>query len=176
MNWGPAFWRCIHYMAIHKNKDVIDILPLHIPCDDCKAEWIYPEVDEDLVDWSLRLHNKVNAKLGKWDKWDRTDFNISHKPTCDICEGHEHRYLFPWMLMYTLAESQEFIMDFVSKYPCPLCRGQLVVDLPGPDETHIDWVHRNHIRFNQERGLPVPPPLHSDNVEGVSSTGNCASC
>lgn len=181
-NWGPSFWRCIHYTAIHQKNDFIDRLPPHIPCETCKLEWVLSEVDEDLVDWSIRFHNTVNAKLGKWDKWDRTDFNIAQKPTCDICEGHEHIHSFPWMFLYTLAKAQntdiEFIQEFVSTYPCQTCRNKLIIDLPQHDETHVEWVYRNHTRFNQMRGLPQPHPLRSETEvvgEGIGSS-TCADC
>lgn len=170
MSWGPCFWRCIHYMAIHGKKDIIDKIPIYLPCDICKEEWFGPMEGEDLVDWSIRLHNKVNAKLGKWDKWDRIDFNISNKPTCDICEGREHQYLFPWTFLYSI--DTEFVMEFVSEYPCDTCRGKLVVDLPRFDEIHIDWVHRNHTQFNLERGLYVPQPL----IQVSSIPPTCSGC
>lgn len=175
MNWGPCFWRCIHYMSIHGKRNIIDKIPGLIPCETCKEEWVGPVDDEDLVDWSIREHNRVNGKLGKWDKWDRIDFDISQKPTCDICEGREHVSGFPWTFLYAVG-TVDFINEFVSSYPCEVCRGRLVEDLPGPDETHIDWVHRNHIRFNQERGLPTPMPLVSGGVSGVAGTAGCEGC
>lgn len=184
MNWGPSFWRCIHYMAIHGKREVIDKIPGFIPCETCRGEWVGVGADEDLVDWSIREHNRVNGKLGKWDKWDLIDFNISQKPTCDICEGREHVCGFPWTFLYTLAssgagEGEEFIKEFVAEYPCAVCRGRLVEGIPGPDETHMDWVHRNHIRFNQERGLRLPEPaaLRGVGVAGSgSATAVCENC
>jgi len=176
IKWGESFWRCIHYLAIHEKRDIIEKLPEYIPCKTCKDEFVGVGVEEDLVDWSIREHNRVNGKLGKWDKWDRSDFNISHKPTCDICEGKEHVFGFPWAFLNTISISTEgtealvnanssniaeqFIQEFVAKYPCDVCRGKLIIDTPVADETCRDWVHRNHIRFNQERGFPEPSPLN----------------
>ena len=180
INWGESFWRCFHYLAIHDKRDIIEKLPEYIPCKTCKDEFVGVGAGEDLVDWSIREHNRVNGKLGKWDKWDRRDFDISQKPTCDICEGKEHVFGFPWALLNTISISAEntnnnsnmassnmassnmavqFIQEFVAEYPCDVCRGNLIVDTQVADETHRDWVHRNHIRFNQERGLPEPQPL-----------------
>jgi hypothetical protein len=159
-------------MAIHKNKTIIDKLPTYIPCETCKEKWIYPEENEDLIDWSIRFHNTINAKLGKWDKWDRTDFTIAQKPTCDICEGLENRYLFPWGFLYYIAESPEFVAEFVSTYPCDKCRNTLITDLPQQDETYTDWIYRNHIRFNEERGLQKPLSLYSPN----KGTLDCKDC
>ena len=154
----------------------------------CKDEFVGVGDEEDLVDWSIREHNRVNGKLGKWDKWDRNDFNISHKSTCDICEEKEHIFGFPWAFLNTISISTEgtegtegtqgtqgteafvnannsnnaeqFIQEFVAKYPCDVCRGKLIIDTPVADETCKDWVHRNHIRFNQERGFPEPSPFN----------------
>lgn len=179
MNWGPSFWRCIHYMAIHGRRDIIEKLPRYLPCEECKTEWISPEPDEDLVEWSIRLHNKVNGKLGRWDKWDRIDFNISQKPTCDICENREHVFYFPWMFFNTIADDKEFVTEFVSKYPCSVCRDSLITGVPEAGEANAEWVHRNNIRFNQARGFPEPPSFRKSIVtEGAAgtSTTSCENC
>jgi hypothetical protein len=60
---------------------------------------------------------------------------------------------------YSSNMAEQFIQEFVANYPCDVCRGKLIVDTPEAEETHRSWVHRNHVRFNQERGLPEPLPL-----------------
>ena len=208
INWGESFWRCFHYLAIHEKRDIIEKLPEYIPCKTCKDEFVGVGASEDLVDWSIREHNRVNGKLGKWDKWDRRDFDISQKPTCDICEGKEHVFGFPWALLNTISigadgiseisesgmtsntsniaytvyssnMAEQFIQEFVANYPCDVCRGKLIVDTPEAEETHRDWVHRNHVRFNQERGLPEPQPLPVNIGTDVGSsniTTGCVGC
>ena len=181
-NWGTSFWRCIHYLAVHNKRDLLEKLPEYIPCEICKEEFVGAKEGENLVDWSIQEHNRVNGKLGKWDKWDRTDFNISQHPTCDVCDGREQVHSFPWTFMYALTEtvgSEEFMKEFVAEYPCEVCRGKFIVDTPTTDEIHIEWVHRNHIRFNKDRGLPEPGPLpkKKENAtdSGVTTTG-CEGC
>jgi hypothetical protein len=181
-NWGTSFWRCIHYLAIHNKRDLLEKLPEYIPCEMCKEEFVGAKEGENLVDWSIREHNRVNGKLGKWDKWDRTDFNISQHPTCDVCDGREQVHSFPWTFMYALTEtvgSEEFMKEFVAEYPCEVCRCKFIVDTPTTDEIHIEWVHRNHIRFNQDRGLPEPGPLpiKKENATGSGeTTTGCDGC
>jgi len=211
INWGESFWRCIHYLAIHEKRDIIEKLPEYIPCKTCKDEFVGVGANEDLVNWSIREHNRVNGKLGKWDKWDRRDFDISHKPECDICQGKEHVFGFPWHFLNTISigadgaieggesglttntsniaytantvyssnMAEQFIQEFVANYPCDVCRGKLIVDSPEAEETHRSWVHRNHVRFNQERGLPAPLPLPVNiGTDAGSSniTTGCAGC
>jgi hypothetical protein len=205
INWGESFWRCFHYLAIHEKRDIIENLPEYIPCKTCKDEFVGVGASEDLVDWSIREHNRVNRKLGKWDKWDRRDFDISHKPECDICQGKEHVFGFPWALLNTISigadgiseisesgmtsniantvyssnMAEQFIQEFVANYPCDVCRGKLIVDTPEAEETHRDWVHRNHVRFNQEHGLPepVPLPVNIGTDAGSSNiTTGCVGC
>ena len=192
INWGASFWRCIHYLAIHEKRDIIEKLPEHIPCKTCKDEFVGVSAEEDLVDWSIREHNRVNGKLGKWDKWDRIDFNISHKPTCDICEGKEYVFGFPWTFLNTISintdrtdslvnsnsrkMTEHFIKEFVDKYPCEICRGKLIIDFPYDNETFRDWVHRNHIRFNNERGLPEPNPINIIQGTDIGSSNISMGC
>jgi len=168
MEWGPSYWRCIHYMAIHNEADIIQQIPLLLPCEQCKLDWVPPEIDENLVTWSINIHNSINAKLGKWDKWNLIDFNISQKSTCDICENKEYLYNFPWHFLYNVAKTNhdiavDFIKEFSRTYPCEECRGKLIThESLLPDETHVDWVYRNHLYFNNVRGLPEPKPHVTD--------------
>ena len=71
--WGPPLWRFIHSFALHKSKaetrrmlyGVIQLLP----CDECRRHYIkyiteFPP-SGDLFEWTVRLHNSVNRRLGK---------------------------------------------------------------------------------------------------------------
>lgn len=85
--WGPSVWACVHLMcmgapatinatqAAHY-KAFFDALGHILPCEACQEH--YRELlDElrgpletalgkgDLFEWSVRLHNEVNAALGK---------------------------------------------------------------------------------------------------------------
>jgi hypothetical protein len=190
-NWGTSFWRCIHYMSLHDKRDFLYKISDYIPCEKCKKDWVDASEDEDLVEWSIKQHNKVNKKLGKWDKWDIIDFNISHKSTCDVCEKREDVHGFPWTFLYTLSKTvvnentnitqsrEGFIKEFVAEYPCNVCRNKFIIDIPGYDETCTDWVYRNHIRFNKERGLTEPPNIqvNTENDSDINETNrNCEGC
>lgn len=184
MSWGPAYWRFIHYFALNnKDRELFTQLPSFIPCEECKSEWEDPKEGELLIEWSLMLHNKVNAKLGKWDKWDLLDYNIAHKNTCDYCTGQEYIHFFPWNFIHTIAscEGKEgfdgdalaFLKRFNEMYPCNKCQGKLFLDEPNDDETVLEWTVRHHSRMNQERGLPVY--VHpSPNTNGNST--DCSGC
>jgi Erv1 / Alr family len=133
MSWGPAYWRFIHYFALNnKDRELFSQLPSFIPCAECKNDWEDPQDGDDLVQWSLKLHNKINKKLGKWDKWDLTDYNIAHKNTCDYCNRQEYIHFFPWMFIHTVAEvgpdtlALEFLQTFNSKYPCEVCHNNFL--------------------------------------------------
>ena len=184
MSWGPAYWRFIHYFALNnKDRELLSLLPSFIPCEECKSEWEAPQDGEDLVQWSLRLHNKVNAKLGKWDKWDMTDYNIAHKNTCDYCNEQEYIHFFPWTFIHTIASFDgkegfdgkvlSFLMRFNDTYPCVRCRGRLLFIDFEDGETLLDWTVRHHSRMNQERGLP--PYVHPSTTVNQTTNG-CDGC
>jgi hypothetical protein len=81
--------------------------------------------------------------------------------------------------VYSSNMAEQFIQEFVANYPCDICRGKLIIDIPEAEETHRGWVHRNHVRFNQERGLPAPLPLAVNiGTDAGSSniTTGCAGC
>jgi hypothetical protein len=177
MSWGPAYWRFIHYFALNnKDRTLLTQLPNFLPCDECKGEWEDPLDDEDLVQWSMRLHNKVNKKLGKWDKWDLTDYNIGHKNTCDYCMNQEYIHFFPWVFVHTIASFEgnalAFLKRFDEVYPCDVCRGQFFLDEPNEGESILEWTIRHHSRMNEERGLP--PYIHPIDTSGNSS--GCEGC
>jgi hypothetical protein len=120
----------------------------------------------------------VNAKLGKWDKWDMTDFNIGHKPDCDICKDKVH-FGYPWMFIHQVAEtgnaaSISFLQKFDQLYPCLKCRGTFLSDPPNEGESAIDWTIRNHQRVEPTFQYYTPS---ASNVEAASTvSGDCTGC
>ena len=86
--WGPSTWRLMHIVAIDmpfemKDEDrrafsmFIASLAMLLPCANCRAHFqeilqgemaIQPTdlVDRrSMFDWTIRLHNLVNSRLGK---------------------------------------------------------------------------------------------------------------
>jgi len=84
--WGGAMWRTIHVVALGyprnpppaaraQYKAFYDSLRTVIPCSTCREGYVGIVDDmpvdaalgnpEDLFDWTVRVHNKVNEKLGK---------------------------------------------------------------------------------------------------------------
>jgi len=173
MFYGPAYWRFMHHFAIHgKGRDLMVDLGQFIGCAECASEYEAPRDNQDLVMWSKNLHNKVNAKLGKWDKWDMTDFNIGQKPECDICAGKVH-FGYPWLFIHQVAEtgnasSIPFLQNFDQTYPCDKCHGTLLPDAPNEGESAIDWTIRNHRKI-QPTFQYFPPP-------GPNTSGECPGC
>jgi len=105
MFYGPAYWRFIHYFALNNvGFDLMCQLDQYISCDTCKPSYYPPNVNENLVNWSLNLHNSVNKKLGKWDKYDLIDYNICQKNICDICSNNT-QFQFPWTFINNVAEN-----------------------------------------------------------------------
>ena len=165
MSWGPSYWRFIHYFSMNNCLDLLQKLPEFIPCEDCKTEWIEPIDSEDLTHWSLALHNKVNTKLGKYDKWVYSDLTIVHKDECDVCKKNEDRHQFPWTFIHEVAKIESpntvsFLKEFNSTYPCLTCKGSFLPDLPNPSESVLDWTVRNHVaidpsfKFTYEHTFP----------------------
>lgn len=151
--WGPSYWRFIHFFAVNNiGRDLLKKFYVHIPCEKCRDNWEDPDLTEDLVEWSIRMHNKVNKELGKYAGWDRTDFDISHKPTCDICDKKEYYFGFPWTFIHEVARNDapyavDFLQAFNAQYPCPTHQGKLLSDPPLEGETPIEWTARNHERL-----------------------------
>lgn len=177
MSYGCAYWRFLHYFALNNaGRDLIKQLPPFLPDDEWRAEWVDPTNDEDLVVWSKDLHNKVNKKLGRYDKWDLTDFDIAHKNVCDFCENSSV-HLFPWGFIHKVAEiggttALPFLKAFDASFPCPHCEDKFFTDEPNDGENVLDWTIRHHNRINIEKGLPTItwniPTATNDN----SSSGN----
>lgn len=150
--WGPSYWRFLHYFALHSQTtpEFVKTLKSLIPCLNCQEEWFDPELNRTMVEWSLVLHNKVNTKLGRYDKWNLTDFSIAHKPTCDVCNPPP-RPVFPWLFIHALAETgakeaKSFLLEFNTQYPCISCRNTFFTDEPAENESVLDWTIRHHIR------------------------------
>jgi hypothetical protein len=170
MFYGPSYWRFIHYFSLYDvgRTELFPLVPNFLP-EEFQGEWENPGENETLKDWSIRLHNKVNAKLGKWDKWDETDFNIAHKPECDFKENKEFIFMFPWALLHHVANTEHptalaFLKTFNELYPDEQTRNTFFTDDPQEGETVYDWTLRHHKRMNVENNrpemtyIPVPPP------------------
>lgn len=183
MFYGPAYWRFMHHFALHdQGRDLMVDLGQFIGCAECAAEYEAPTDNQDLVLWSKNLHNKVNAKLGKWDKWDMTDFHIGHKPDCDICADKVH-FGYPWLFIHQVAETGNaaaipFLQKFDQTYPCDKCRGTFLPDAPNDDESAIDWTIRNHKLVQPTfEYFPKPPQdLVVDATGNVVPSSQCAGC
>ena len=148
--WGPAYWRFIHYFSVGAPSchalmaETIN----HIPCEECKSEWIPPDSRVNLLQWSVALHNKVNLKLGTYSDWSTIDFGIIHKNTCDTCTDKSSA--FPWSFIHFVAKNNhpsaiDFLRLFSDLYPCDKCRGKFFFDTPLVGESVLDWTMRNHL-------------------------------
>jgi hypothetical protein len=181
--YGPSAWRFLHYFAQHNvGREWIPQVVPFLP-EEWQTEWENPIEGEDLKQWSLRLHNKVNAKLGKYANWDAMDFGIAHKPECDCQEDKEFIFLFPWGFLHAVAKSMDptalaFLQQFNALYPDERSRGAFFTDEPGEEETVYDWTIRHHRRMNVAMGRPedmyVPQPIQETGAMAMAS--ECADC
>lgn len=156
---SSPYWRFIHYFAIHNDRDLILQVKRFFSFDDLSGVWHEPTTEENLVEWSLSMHNRMNSKTGKYDQWDSIDFHIAQKPTCDLCVNNLV-YRFPWDFIHSVAKqpnSMEFLKEFNTKYPCNTCRGKLL-DEPHENESTLDWTYRNHQRLDPSYSPPVENP------------------
>lgn len=170
MFFGSAYWRFMHHFALYDiGRELMDDLGTFINCTECASEYQPPQENEDLINWSKDLHNKVNKKLGKWDRWDLTDFNIAHKKDCDICANKEI-FGYPWIFIHNVASTGENSIDFLKKfnelYPCDVHKGKLLEDQINENESVLDWTIRNHQKFY---------PSFQYNINGNSSE-DCIGC
>jgi hypothetical protein len=77
--WGPHVWATLHTLALKADADLeitafnnfLNSLLFLLPCSSCKHDFSkyvsahgYPEL-ATAFDWTVKLHNHVNAKLGK---------------------------------------------------------------------------------------------------------------
>jgi len=79
--FGPSFWGALHlacFVADHPDKvrQFIELYQYVLPCPGCRAHFAqvlveYPVPDTtsaaELFEWSVLVHNIVNARLGKPD-------------------------------------------------------------------------------------------------------------
>lgn len=175
---GPAIWRFIHFFSIHNIDRNFIIKIQDYLCTECKNEWEDPTDNEDIIEWSLRLHNKVNKKLGKWDKWDINDLNIAHKPECDYCKNIENISQFPWEFIHSISKTEnanllDFLKTFSTLYPCDICKNTFFTDEPLVDETIFNWTIRHHKRFNIARNHPEY--IYNDNMD-ILPSADCQDC
>ena len=176
MFWGAPFWRFIHFFALHDQRDLVLQLKNFIPCGKCKSEWYDPSPEENLLDWSREFHNKVNAKLGRYDKWDARDLSITHKPTCDICENQEQIHRFPLDFINVITpqpNALNFLKTFNATYPCDVHRGTFFDD-PQPEESTVDWVIRNNKRRDPNFVAPLYVSYFQPNTDQPPTT--CSGC
>ena len=173
MYWGAPYWRFMHYFAMHDVKDLVLHVKNFIPCEDCKSEWYEPAPGENLLDWSREFHNKVNRKLGRYDKWDARDLLISHKPHCDICEEKEFIHRYPWVFFHFVSmqpNSMDFLKAVNAQYPCEKHRGTFL-DEPQDGESTVDWVVRNNQRVDPNFIKPpymMPVPIQTPVFDPVT--------
>lgn len=139
-----------------------------------------PSPTVDLLSWSVALHNKVNTKLGRYDKWDLSDCWIAHKPNCDNCNPPPNQ-VFPWPFIHAVAATEhptalEFLQRFNTLYPCNKCRGKFFDDTPWVDETVLAWTIRHHIHADpmfvySSATVPLPCPTCPGGVVPALYTG-----
>ena len=157
MDWGKVYWKMIHFLALHNiGKDFLNQLVNFLPCDKCKEDWIEPT--DDLIEWSLEYHNKVNKKMGKYDKWKLYHLKHFHKKKCDYCNNITE---FPWNFMlivaetYNTKEAYDFLMELNRIYPCDACRNTFFQLEKQPHESVLTWVKKNNDYMNKIRGFDV---------------------
>jgi hypothetical protein len=74
-NWGPAYWKTFHVACLAAaNRDelhqFIEGYKLVVPCGACRIHFSQilaenPLPTEEYFNWSVDIHNLVNASLGK---------------------------------------------------------------------------------------------------------------
>lgn len=123
MDIGPSLWKYMHRLAL-KNEypsDVIKIFELLgdvIPCEVCQTHY-KSYMDENKIEsdslfmWTIKLHNSVNEKLGKYSKYDERDAMIAHDKPCT----HD----FIQVILPYLKQNNELFDLFLKTYPCPEC-------------------------------------------------------
>lgn len=73
-NLGPKLWKRLHLRALnfhgHEDFDWLAEFSSGIPCSVCRGAWLglvfkNPPDFENFFEWTVKLHNLVNVKLGK---------------------------------------------------------------------------------------------------------------
>jgi hypothetical protein len=169
-NWGPSYWRFIHYYTANglSCRSLIESTVNHLPCAECVSSWVKPDINVNLASWAVALHNSVNTKLGKYNKWTAKDAEIANSSTCDICVPPPGQSIFPWPFIHTVARldkpgALEFLKEFNRVYPCEICRGTFFSDEPTGGESLLRWTLRAHL---------VKDPLYIYPIV----TNECPSC
>ncbi len=124
--WGPIFWNTIHIVALGYSisptedektaaKHFYESLVFLIPCPICRVHYkshlAEMPVDtalgsrSDLIEWTWKIHNKVNAELGKpeitIDQF--LDHISSLKSPAEQCAKGTSVTKYPWMTAATVT-------------------------------------------------------------------------
>jgi len=162
---GTAYWKVIHFLAVHNvGRSLLQQIQEFIGCQTCKSKYIPPSDSEDLLQWSINLHNSVNNHLNK-PTWSGTvPNNCQH---CDPTKSGDD----PWIFMHNVAETGgdtaiTFLKEFNQIYPCTTCRDNLLKDDPLDNESCLYWTFRNRqLADDQYTRQPfayvMDPPLSS---------------
>ena len=146
---GTAYWKVIHFLAVHNvGRSLLQQLHGFIGCQTCKTKYIPPSETENLLEWSINLHNAVNSHLAK-PAWSGTI--STHCEHCDPAKAGET----PWVFMHNVAETGgndaiSFLKDFNQIYPCTKCQNNLLNDDLLENEKCLYWTFRNRKRLNDQ--------------------------
>lgn len=174
---GNAYWRFIHFFAYHNvGRNLLKDLAKFINCQKCKESYTGPSDNEELLQWSISLHNQINEKLNK------PTFNTDNAvidETCDICNKKQPQLL--WIFTHNVAEAGEndaieFLKSFNEQYPCEICRGNLLPDIPQDGENCLFWTFRHRKRDNDDKN--IEPFIYEMNPPSSTSTSTlgCSGC
>lgn len=170
---GNAYWRFIHYFAFHNvGRNLFNDLGRFIDCQKCRESYTGPSDNEDLLQWSINFHNQVNVKLNK-----PTLDNVEIDGTCDICNKKQPQLL--WIFTHNVAETGntdavDFLKSFNEQYPCEICRGNLLPDIPQEGEHCLYWTFRHRKRDNDIKN--IEPFIYEMNPPSNDGTPGCAGC
>lgn len=72
--WGPHFWKVLHLACFYKTAtpEFVREFANALPCTSCRMHFNdlindnpLPECTDSMFEWSVSIHNLVNARLGK---------------------------------------------------------------------------------------------------------------
>jgi hypothetical protein len=159
---GPSYWRFIHYFAGNSPfcREYLKTMPPIVLCSDCSGEWFDPADTDDLLEWSVALHNKINTKHGRLYKWTVENCLNAHLRSCDKCSP-PYDPSFPWIFIHTIAAidnpaTLRFLNIFNNLYPCSKCKYTFFTDNPQSEESVLDWTIRHHKRLDPKFEYVVP--------------------